>query len=217
MQQKVYDITLELTRELASWQGDSEFDFCLTWKRSEGASVNVGRLTMSTHQGTHADAPSHFLDNGKTIDRLDLDPFLGRALLFDVSYVNHRVASTDSAVIRVDDLRRIESILAPRLLLRTGAWIDYTSFPESVLTLAADVPAYLAAHGVVLVGFDVPSVDQLDSKQLPIHHALASHGIHILESLQLTGVPEGEYELIALPLKIVGGDAAPVRAVLRTI
>ena len=203
---ELYDITLPMSNSQAGWPGDTPFDFCLTWKMREGSSVNVGGVTMSTHTGTHTDAPFHFQEAGATVDQISLNPYLGPAVVLDVSNRN---------VIRVDDLRTVDLSRAPRLLLRTNAWTDHTRFPDRIPVLARDVPAYLTAHGVCLLGLDVPSVDELDSKELPIHHALASGGIHILESLDLTGVPEGEYELIALPLKIVGGDGAPVRAVLR--
>jgi arylformamidase len=103
----------------------------------------------------------------------------------------------------------------PRLLLRTDGWTDHSRFPESIPVLEASVPAYLHQKGVILLGLDVPSVDPIDSKDLPIHHALGSFRIAILESVDLTRVEPGVYELIALPLKIAGGDGSPVRAILR--
>ena len=109
-----------------------------------------------------------------------------------------------------------QNVTTTRLLLKTGAWPDGAPFPERIPLLSPDVPAWLDAHGIRLLGLDVPSVDAIDSHDLPIHHALAAAGVHILESLDLSAVPAGVYELIALPLRIAGGDAAPVRAVLRT-
>ena len=105
----------------------------------------------------------------------------------------------------------------PRLLLRTDGWLDHSSFPESIPVLSESVPAYLKQQGVILVGLDVPSVDQIDSKDLPIHHALGSFGIAILESVELRRVDPGVYELIALPLKLEGADGSPVRAILREV
>ena len=104
-----------------------------------------------------------------------------------------------------------------RLILKTGIWPDSTRFPARIPTLAPEVPAWLASLGVRLIALDVPSVDAIDSKTLPVHHALAAANIYIIESLDLREVPEGIYELIALPLKITGGDASPVRAVLREV
>jgi arylformamidase len=175
-------------------------------RKSEGASVNVGCVSLSVHTGTHTDAPYHFTDDGKTVEALDLAAYVGPARVVDVR---------GRPLIRVEDLSWADFAHRPRLLLRTDAWTTYDRFPEQIPVLDADVPAWLAARGVVLVGVDVPSVDALDSKDLPIHHALGAHGIAILENLRLVEVPPGPYELIALPLKLAGADGAPVRAVLR--
>ena len=203
---KFYDVTRPLHVALAPWPGDTRFDQRLTWRMDAGASVNVGAVTMGTHNGTHADAPYHFLPDGARIDALDPAIYLGPAVLLDVSRAGWTIGRETLA-----DLPAGVS----RLLLRTGAWPDSTRFPERIPTLAPDVPAWLGEQGVRLLGLDVPSVDAIESQDLPIHHALAAAGVHILESLDLAGVPPGPYELIALPLRIVGGDAAPVRAVLR--
>jgi arylformamidase len=202
----LYDITIPVREGLAVWPGDTPYRFDLGWKMSEGQSVNVGAVTMSCHTGTHADAPFHFLPDGDGIGELDLAPYLGPARVADVS---------GRAVITPDDFAGLNLADAPRLLLRTGGWTDHTRFPETVPVIAADVPEFLAEWGVILLGVDVPSVDVIESKDLPNHHALAAHGIHILESLDLRGVPPGLYELTALPLRLMGADGSPIRAVLR--
>lgn len=209
---RVHDITLPLHPALAPWPGDTAFSFRLNWAMAAGAPVNVGAVTMGTHNGTHADAPRHFLEGGATVDVLGLAPFLGPASVVDLSARADRLApiTRGELTAAVTDFSK-----TPRLLLKTGAWPDPARFPESIPVLAPDVPAWLGERGVILLGLDVPSVDALDSKGLPNHHALAAAGVSVLESLDLCGVGAGVYELIALPLKIVGGDAAPVRAVLR--
>ena len=204
----LHDITRPLRHTLAPWPGDTAFEHRLTWRMDEGAAVNVGALTMGTHNGTHADAPFHYLPDGETIDALDPALFVGPALVVDVSAAGWSI--TRAAFDGMDED-------VTRLLLKTGAWPDDTRFPARIPTLAPDVPAWLGERGVRLLGLDVPSVDDIDSKTLPIHHALAAAGIHIIESLDLSAVTPGVYELIALPLRIVGGDAAPVRAVLREL
>jgi arylformamidase len=201
---EVIDISLPLERQLASWPGDTEFDYQLTWKRAAGATVNVGAVRMSTHGGTHVDAPFHFVDEGQTIDELPLTTFIGKAIVIHV-----RGRETIS---RPDLSRDLEG--ATRLLIRTDAWRDPHVFPQRIPVIETNVPDWLKSQGVVLLGLDVPSVDVLDSQDLPIHHALAGNGITILESLNLRDVEEGLYDLVAAPLRIVGGDAAPVRAVL---
>jgi arylformamidase len=115
-----------------------------------------------------------------------------------------------------EDLTGIDVAAAPRLLLRTGYPTDQTVFTESFVSLSPELAPWLAERGVVLVGLDSPSVDPYDSKDLPAHKALHRHGIANLESLRLDGVPEGRYELIALPLRLKGLDASPVRAILRS-
>ncbi len=203
----IYDVTLPLSAALAGWPGDAPYRFEWTCTKAGGASVNVGQVSCSIHSGTHIDAPYHFDDAGATTERLPLTPYLGPARLVDV---------TGKALIRRSDLAEVDFAGTPRLLLRTRAWTDRGRFPDAIPVLDEDVPAWLAERGVILLGLDVPSVDVLDSKTLPVHHALGRHGVAILESLDLSAVPEGVYELIALPLKLVGADGSPVRAVLRT-
>jgi arylformamidase len=205
---KIHDITLALRDDLPCWPGDTPFRFALACSKSEGATVNVGQLATTVHIGTHVDAPFHFENEGATIDRVSLDPYLGPARVVDVR---------GKKVIHVEDLASFELAATPRLLLRTDGWLDHSHFPESIPVLDEAVPGYLKQEGVVLLGLDVPSVDQIDSKDLPIHHALGSFGILILESVDLTRVEPGVYELIALPLKIVGADGSPVRAILREV
>jgi arylformamidase len=204
----LYDVTLPVSTALAGWPGDAPYRFTWSCTKAGGASVNVGQLSCSIHTGTHVDAPYHFDEQGATAERLPLDAYIGPARLVDVAG-RKQISRTD--------LSAVDFKGTPRLLLRTGGWTDHGQFPTSIPVLTEDVPAWLAAQGVVLLGLDVPSVDVLDSKSLPVHHSLGRHGIAILESLELSNVPEGVYELIALPLKLVGADGSPVRAVLRTI
>ncbi len=201
---EIIDISLTLDRQLAAWPGDTEFDYELTWKRAAGATVNVGALRLSTHFGTHVDAPFHFLDDGAKLDELPLATFVGKAIV-----VHARGAETIS---RRDLSRDFGG--ATRLLIRTDAWTDRRRFPEKIPVLDRDVPDWLGSQGVVLLGVDLPSVDALDSKDLPNHHALARNRVTILESLNLNGVEEGVYELVAAPIKVGGGDAGPARALL---
>lgn len=205
---QIYDITRTVSEELAEWPGDAPFAMGWSLHQSRGDPTNVGWMTLSTHFGSHIDAPYHFDTLRSTIDEVPLERFLGPARLIDVR---------GRPVIRREDLGEPGAWSeTPRLLLRTGAWDDSRRYPATIPVLADDLPEYLAAHHVKLVGIDVPSVDELSSTTLPIHHALAARQIHILEGLDLRLPPSGVYELIALPLKIRGADASPVRAILRT-
>ena len=203
---RIYDITLPIESTLAAWPGDTPYTFTSNLKICNGESVNLGSVSLSVHTGSHADAPYHYDDSGETIEQLSLSVYLGPAMVVDVS---------GKSVIQCADLPSELLSQAPRLLLKTDSWTDHTRFPETVPVLASEVPAYLQAHGIFLLGLDVPSVDALDSKDLPIHHALGACRIHILESLLLAEVPPGLYELTALPLKLLGADGSPVRAILR--
>lgn len=210
---KIHDISRPLHITTAPWPGDTPFEHRLTWTIAAGAAVNVGALSMGTHNATHADAPFHYLPDGTTIDALDPALFIGPAVVADVTNAGWSIGWEALA----DAARHFADGAVPRLLLKTGAWPDSTRFPARLPLLAPGVPALLGAAGVRLLGLDVPSVDAIDSKDLPVHHALADAGVLIIESLDLSAVPAGVYELIALPLRIIGGDASPVRAVLRSL
>lgn len=203
----IYDITLPMRTNLACWPGDTPYQFGWTARRTAGSSVNVGQLTMSVHTGTHTDAPFHFDDGGPTVELLPLEPYIGRARVVDVR--GRRLIGRDA-------VESLDLASTPRVLFRTDAWTDHSRFPAVIPVMDTGLPQWLHQQGVRLVGVDLPSVDAIDSKDLPVHHALGACGIAILESLDLGSVPAGVYELVALPLKIAGADGAPVRAILRT-
>ena len=202
---KIIDITHPHSDRLAPWPGDTPFNFQFVARLRDGASCNVGKLTCSIHSGTHLDAPYHYNESGATIDALPPELFIGPARVF---------FAQGREVITREVFAGLDGRAMPRVLVRTNACDDKTIFPPRIPTLAPDVPAWLGAQGVRLIGVDVPSVDQVDSKTLPIHHALDAVNITILENLDLREVVAGVYELIALPLRIAGGDGSPVRAVL---
>jgi arylformamidase len=199
------DVSRPLAAGTACWPGDVPFSFRLGWTIAGGASVNVGSIESSVHTATHCDAPFHYDDRGPTVDRVPLDVFLGPAWVVDVRGAmnwRERLAGLDFAETR-------------RVLFHTGGWPDTTTFPASVPVMEPDLPDWLADRGVTLIGVDLPSVDDLDSKTLPIHHAIGRRGITIVEGLWLEGVAAGRYEFIGLPLKLIGADGSPLRAALR--
>jgi arylformamidase len=211
---KIWDISRTLSNDFAEWPGDEPFRYRVTNEIAKGASVNLGAIAMSVHNGTHADARLHFDMNGASIEKASLDVYLGRATVVDLSEAFFQ--STEKHLITREDLRKhAEEIAATsRLLVKTGRWSDSTVFPNRIPVIAADVPAWLQKNGVKLLGVDLPSMDEIDSKSLQNHHALARAGIAIIESLDLSDIAPGIYNFAALPLKIVGADGAPVRAVL---
>src|SRR6516165_333621 len=211
---KIWGISRTLSKNFGEWPGDEACRYRATMEIAKGASVNLGALAMSVHNGTHADARFHFDANGASIEKASLGIYLGRAIVVDLSETF--LQSTEKHLITHEDLRpHAEEIAATsRLLVKTGQWSDSTVFPNRIPVIAADVPGWLQKNGVKLLGVDLPSMDEIDSKSLQNHHALASAGIAIIESLDLSDVAPGIYNLAALPLKIVGADGAPVRAVL---
>ena len=211
---KIWDISRTLSGDLAEWPGDEPFHFRLTKTMAEGQSINLGAIGMSVHNGTHADAQFHFDTNGESIEKAPLEIYLGRAAVVDLTEAFSR--SKQKHLITVEDLQPYAEEIAEssRLLVKTGRWSDSTVFPNQIPVIAADVPSWLQKSGVRLIGLDLPSVDEIDSKSLQNHNALAAAGIAIVESLDLTRVGSGIYNFAALPLKIAGADGAPMRAVL---
>jgi arylformamidase len=207
---KIFDISRPLFNGLAPWSGDTAFHYELKWKMAEGATVNVGAVTMGVHNASHADAPFHFEEGAPTIERMPLETYLGEAVVVDLT---SRFDNGQRSEITIADLGPAAEA-APRLLLKTGIWKDSKIFPEWIPVIAREVPKWLESRHVKLLGLDLPSVDSIDAKVLVNHHALAAANVAIVESLDLSEVEAGTYHLSALPLRISGGDAAPVRAIL---
>ncbi|WP_075619925.1 arylformamidase [Paenisporosarcina indica] len=202
---KIHDISMMLNQDVAEWPGDTAFQFQVNWTKEQSGSVNVGQITTSTHIGTHIDAPFHYDDQGEKVHELPLENYIVSAIVIDVS---------GNDVISRETLQNVMVGEAKAVLFHTSAWQQRDVFPEEIPTFAVDVVEWMVENEIVLFGVDLPSVDAITSKELPIHHTLGKSGRYILEGLVLDGIKEGLYELIALPLKIEGADGSPVRAVL---
>ncbi|MCB0213059.1 MAG: cyclase family protein [Anaerolineae bacterium] len=204
----IYDISRPVTPSLAVWPGDTPFDKQFAMRMANGDSVNVTTLTMSSHMGTHVDAPYHFVDDAPPLEQVALEPFIGPAIVVTVS--------KEAGPLFPNDFPGLNWSQVKRLLIHSPASTKpLDKFTADYVYPSPELADWLAGHGVVLFGTDAPSVDAMNSKDLPGHHALRRNEIDILEGLLLDGVPDGMYELIALPLKIGGGDGSPVRAILR--
>lgn len=207
---RFFDISRALSTTIAVWPGDTPFQLQTTGSRANGDSVNVTTLTLSAHTGSHVDAPYHFTDDGLTMEAVDLAAYWGPAQVITVSKSAGPLSPVDFAAY---DLNR-----APRLLVHsTASSKDAGVFHHDYVYPTPELADFLGACGIRLYGADAPSMDASDSKILPGHNAMQRNGILILEGLDLSDVPDGLYELAAFPLKIVGGDGSPVRAVLRTL
>ena len=206
----ILDISRTLSPEIAVWPGDTPFQMRTVMTRAEGDSVNLTTLTLSAHTGSHVDAPYHYRDEGATLEAVTLDPFWGAAQVVTVQ--------KESGALTPDDFAGYDLRRAPRLLVHSPASeLDPGRFPEGYVYPSPELGPFLAERGVILYGTDAPSMDAVDSKRLPGHNALGKQGIAILEGLDLSRTADGVYELVALPLKIDGGDGSPVRAALRPV
>ncbi len=216
MSGRILDISPPIGRGAVVWPGDTAFELDVAWSPASGDSVTVSRITMSPHTGAHADAPLHVGAGPTDAAGLDLAAYWGPCVVLDW---RAEIARSPRGAIEADALtaRGSEFEGAERVLFRT---LDLTldSFPETFPHFTAEAAGWLAARaarGLRLVGIDTFSVDHPTSKDLAAHRALFAGGLVVLEELDLTQVAPGRYELVALPLKIVGGDASPVRAALR--
>lgn len=207
MSRRLWDISQPLRPGLPVWPGDTAFAQAGTWQMGQGSPVNVSAITMSTHSGAHADAPLHYAADAPDIASVDLAPFLGECVLVDARGAGPLIMPE-----HLPDLTGVE-----RVLFRTFNAFPHDAWVDETIAIAPQTVDALAAAGVRLVGLDGPSIDPQTSKTMDAHLAVLRHDIRVLEGLVLDTVPPGRYELIALPLAIIGGDASPVRAVLREL
>lgn len=204
----IYDISPLIDERIAVWPGDTPFVRNVSVDLAHGGNLTLSDIRTTVHVGAHTDAPSHYDANGQDIAARDLRYYLGPC---NVVHVN--VAR--GARIAVEDLGG-KSITAERVLFRTNTFPDPRRWNDDFASLSPELVDHLHARGVITIGIDTPSVDPFDDKVLEAHQALARHDMANLEGLVLADVPEGEYELIALPLRLASADGSPVRAVLRS-
>ncbi|PIF77321.1 kynurenine formamidase [Variovorax sp. 54] len=207
---RLWDISAPVHAGSPVFPGDTPYSqqWCATI--GPDCPVNVSAITLSPHVGTHADAPLHYAPEGQTIGQIDLSPFLGpcrvihaigRGPLITWEHIAHAVTDT----------------LPPRVLVRTYPTMPVDRWDPQLAAYEPATVERLAAMGVKLIGIDTASIDPADSKTLDSHQRIRHLDLRVLENLVLDTVPEGDYELIALPLKLTSADASPVRAVLRKL
>jgi len=206
----IIDISMPLHPHMPTWPGSVGFRLIRVMRLEAGDPANVSRLGCDVHMGTHVDAPRHFLENGDTVEQLPLETLIGPAVVAYLPGVD---------AITADDLADLALPSGTkRLLLRTrnsDLWTARVNeFREDYVALTADAARWVVEQGICLIGVDYLSVQCYDDSPLT-HQILLEEGIIILEGLNLAGVQPGIYELICLPLRLVGAEAAPARAVLR--
>lgn len=202
---QLLDISPVLSARTAVFPGDVALSREVALSIAEGANIDLSSITSTVHLGAHADAPSHYARAGQTIDQRPLERYYGPCEVV-------RVDVPRGGRIRPEHLRA--PVRAPRVLFHTGTFPDPDQWNGDFAALTPELVDVLAAQGVVLVGIDTPSIDLADDKVLHTHHAVARHDLAVLEGIVLDHVAPGLYTLIALPLRLEGADASPVRAVL---
>ncbi|HYL35100.1 MAG TPA: cyclase family protein [Bryobacteraceae bacterium] len=205
------DISVPLHNGMVQWPDDVPFERIETLKLSSGDECNLSEMRASLHTGTHMDAPSHYLEGAAGMEAMPIAAGIGRARV---------IAIRDPELIRIDEIEPHRPAKGERLLFKTRnsseSW-KTAEFQKRFVYIPPDTAHYLTRCGVQTVGVDYLSVGAYESGGAETHRILLSAGIWIIEGLQLEHVEPGEYELFCLPLKIVGGDGAPARALLRKL
>ena len=209
MRLRLWDISPPVHAGAPVFPGDAAFSSVWATRIGPGCPVNVSTLTLSPHTGAHADAPLHYDDAGAAIGNVDLHPYLGRCRVIHAIHAG--------PLVTWQHLAHAVHDLPPRVLVRTCLQAPVAQWDADLAAYAPDTIERLADLGVLLVGIDSASIDPASSKGLPSHQVIRSRNLRVLENLLLDDVPEGDYELIALPLKLTTADASPVRAVLREL
>lgn len=205
---RIFDVSIPLRSGGVVYPGNPEMTFTPAQAIARGDSANVTAIALGTHSGTHVDAPKHFSDSGESVDRIPLDVLIGPALLLAFP---DDVRAIGAAELEHHDLRGHRRVL---LRTRNSALLARDEFVRDYTYLAPDGAEWLVQRGVQLVGIDYYSVEQFHSGHHRTHLALLGHGVVIVEGLRLVEPPPGEYRFICLPLRLVGMDGAPARAVL---
>ena len=205
---RMIDISPTISPRTAVWTGDTPFSQSFLCRFDQGANLDLSTITTTVHIGAHTDAPSHYHPDGQTMEERPLDLYYGSCQIISVDVPR-------GERIHPEHLNGTE-ITAERVLFHTRSFPDPNQFTTDFNSLSPELIDHCAIRGVRLIGLDTPSVDPYSSKALESHNAIARHDMAVLEGVVLTDVPDGVYTLIALPLKIQGSDASPVRAVLLT-
>ncbi len=205
------DVSVPLRNGMVAWPGDAPFERTSTLEIANGDPCNLSQIASTAHIGTHMDAPRHFLPDGPGMETMPMEAAIGRCRVIEIH---------DPETIRISELEPHQLAKGERVLFKTAnslhCW-NTDHFQKKFIYIPPDTAQYLAEHGVRTVGVDYLSVGGFESQGAETHRILLGAGIWIIEGLMLQHVQPGDYELVCLPLKIVGGDGAPARAVLRKL
>ncbi len=201
----IIDISPLITPDIAVFPGDVRFERSVSMDFKKGDSLSLSSITTTLHLGSHADAPSHYHPEGKSIDECPLETYFGPCQVIDVSHIQGEITKENLGPV---------DLLAPRILFKTKSIKNIYEWQVNFSTLSSELVQHLSSQKVILIGIDTPSMDHSQSKDLSTHQEFFRTQIAILEGLELGSVDPGVYGLSALPLKIKGVEASPVRAIL---
>lgn len=204
---RIFDITPLISPRLGVFPGDVTFSRGVSLDFEKGHNIRLSSINTTLHLGAHADAPNHYSKGGVSIEKCSLEPYLGKCLVVNASVPR-------ATRVKREHLSQIATQGFERVLVRTETFPDPNNWNSDFASFDPSLIEEFAQGGTKLIGIDTPSIDPEDSKDLPSHAMVARHDLSVLEGIVLEGVPEGVYTLIALPLKIEGADAGPVRAIL---
>lgn len=206
---RVFDVTVPIQEGMTVWPGDTPVGFEASARIAAGTAANISSVTLSSHCGTHVDAPWHFEDDGPKLDEIPAERWVGPAMVVTVPAGEARItaATLEGLVIPAGTTRVV-------FKTRTGSRRHDAPFDEGYVAVAVDGARWLLDRGIDLVGIDSPSIECFDDHEHLTHHALLGAGMLIIEGLDLTGIDPGPYLLICLPLHLAAADGAPARALL---
>jgi arylformamidase len=205
------DVTVPFRDGMMCFPGDPPCRIKPYWEISKGDTVNLSTIDMGSHTGTHIDAPKHFIDNGKAVDELDIRHFIGRAKVFDFTA---EAECVDLTALEGLDIGEGDIVL---FKTRNSRLMHSQTFPEDFVYITPAAARWLTERRIATLGFDFLSIDKYGSSDFSAHYAILGAGIVIIEGLDLSGVEAGEYEIIALPMLIAGGNGSPVRVFLKPV
>ena len=207
---KWIDVSLTLKSNMVHWPGDPPFSIERVRKMDKGDTVNLSKITMGAHSGTHVDAPVHFIKGAKGVDRIAIDSLIGPARIIEIA---------DADTIKEKELAGHGIMKGERILLRTRNSVNKIlykdTFTEDFVHMEKDAAEFLVACGIKTIGVDYLSVGGYKKNGPDVHKMLLAAGILIIEGLDLTQTLAGHYDMICLPMKILDSDGAPARVILK--
>jgi arylformamidase len=195
------------------YEGDAPMSFEFLKDMRKGDGFTLSKLSLGAHSGTHVDAPMHFVRDGASIERLPLEPFIGRARVIEIP---DSVQSIDAAELNRHDWRNTQRVIF-RTRSSVRGWMKSSTFHRDFAYIAPDAAQLLADAGVILVGIDYISAEKFGAPAPLTHRILLGKGIPIVEGFALETVRGGDYDLVVLPMKVAGHEGAPARAVMRKV